>query len=347
MLSFLDYNLFSMKRITIITYLLLLCGLASGQIITPGFISCTACPTTYSEVYLCTGWRQPTGGTSDYFNICAAGTTVGVPDNYFGYQTAADSAYTGLFTYAQGALYDYKEYIGTSIAPLVVGYTYTMSISVSLSDSSSIATDGLGVFFSTYQLDSPSLYSTLMVTPQVDYSSYGIITDKNNWVTLSKTFVADSAYTNIVVGGFKPTGIMLIDTLSNACNDVIGCYSYYYIGHIGVPDSTKDTTLVSTPVTTVITDTTKHVFPSGFTPNGDSHNDIFRIIASPGCQFNEYTLSIFNRFGQLVFYSENPASGWDGTFNTVPQEIGAYYYMAKIKVNGIESLLKGDITLVR
>lgn len=325
-----------MKKLTIITYLLLHFCIANGQIVTPGFTHYTICPDNYSEVDRCIGWRQPTGGTSDYFNACASGTNVGVPQNIFGYQTALDGAYAGLYTYINDSfLSDYREYIGTSIAPLIVGHTYTMTITVSLADSSHYATDGLGVFFSTYMVDYPGSMGVLSLTPQVDYSNYGIITDKVNWITLSKTFVADSAYTNLAVGCFKPDGSIHKDTLNQGQIETKFA-SYYYIGRIGLPDGIEPSI-----------DTTRYIFPSGFTPNGDGTNDVFRIAANPGTVFQKYSFSVYNRFGQRVFFTEDPASGWNGIFNNVPQDIGVYFYMASFTANGNEQLLKGDVTLIR
>jgi len=256
----------------------------------------------------------------------------------------------GLYTFSYD---DYKEYIGTDFAALTIGQTYTMSITVSLADGSGLATDGLGVFFTTYQLNKPMQSTTLMVTPQVDYSSFGIITDKINWVTLSKTFVADSAYTHLVVGGFKPYGIMLIDSVGNS--GPFANSSYYYIGRIGDPDSTRhsDTDKITIPLppidTTkpVVEDTVRYQFPSAFTPNMDCCNNIFRIIGRPSTVYKDYTLRVFNRWGELLFITDNPASGWDGTFNNKQQDIGTYFYMAQFTVDGKRELLKGNVTLIR
>jgi gliding motility-associated-like protein len=334
-----------MKQLSTLVLLLLCYYITSAQIVTPGFTRYSACPTSYSQVTNCTGWRQPTGGTSDYFNACATALSVGVPQNILGYQNSIDSAYVGLITYAPTSIYDYKEYIGTSISPLIVGQTYTMSIVISLADNSVYATDGLGVFFSTYTVDTPTLFSTLPLTPQVDYSDYGVIRDKLSWVTLTKTFVADSAYTNLLVGCFKPVSILHIDTVTGGdSHEGYEPYSYYYIGRIGIPDTSNgqiDTTKI------VDTTTLTYVFPNVFSPHGDTKNDVFRIITLFGSAFSEYSLSIYNRYGQRVFFTEDPAAGWNGVFNGVPQEIGTYYYMAIIKYNNKSDLVKGDLTLVR
>ena len=61
-------------------------------------------------------------------------------------------------------------------------------------------------------------------------------------------------------------------------------------------------------------------------------------------------LSIYNRYGQRVYFSIYPDEGWDGTFNGVPQEMGTYIYFIKAICgskgdNVVE--LKGDLTLIR
>jgi gliding motility-associated-like protein len=54
--------------------------------------------------------------------------------------------------------------------------------------------------------------------------------------------------------------------------------------------------------------------PNSFTPNGDEDNDIFFPIFTSGYDPNEFSLLIFNRWGQIVFESYDPKAGWKGTF---------------------------------
>ncbi len=335
-----------MKRLSIFIALILF-GLQSiGQdIVTHGFVNYTTCPSYFSQVNVCTGWRQPTGGTSDYFNACATGTDVGVPHNYFGHQSHIDSAYTGLYTYVEN-IQDYREYIGTQIVPLIVGNRYTLSITVSLSDSSYYATDGLGVLFTTYEYSSLS-YTTINLTPQIEYSSYGTIRDKTNWVTLTSSFVADSAYKYIVVGCFKDDTTQTRDPYQTETANSSEKFSYYYISRIGVPDSTRDTTIHVDTTNQPVIEPVPYTFPNAFSPNGDSHNNTFRIITSNYDKIQDYTLNIYNRWGQLVYTSNDPSNGWDGTFNGQPAEIATYFYYARFKTNNKEQTVKGDLTLVR
>ncbi|MEI7662262.1 MAG: gliding motility-associated C-terminal domain-containing protein [Bacteroidota bacterium] len=52
--------------------------------------------------------------------------------------------------------------------------------------------------------------------------------------------------------------------------------------------------------------------PGAFTPNGDGLNDIFRVLADPD-DIAEFNMQIFTRWGEMLFESDNPATGWDGT----------------------------------
>lgn len=86
--------------------------------------------------------------------------------------------------------------------------------------------------------------------------------------------------------------------------------------------------------------------PSAFTPNGDGKNDVFRIINYHGQQLLRF--SIYNRWGQEIFTTNNPLMGWDGCINGTMQDIGAYVYLIRYKnLQGQERVLKGTVTLVK
>lgn len=185
----------------------------------------TTCPTSISLVNRCVGWRQYTSATSDYFHACGNMA----PVNFAGYQNAAHGqAYMGGYVYNHGDSRIYKEYIAAEIAPLTPGKKYEVSMSVSLSNKSKYGTNDLGVYFydsGAYTL--PSVNGVLGVTPQISYSSYGVIMDTTNWVRVTKTFVADSAYDNIVIGGFTHYNNLALDSFVSNTH-----YGYYYIDSV-------------------------------------------------------------------------------------------------------------------
>ena len=66
--------------------------------------------------------------------------------------------------------------------------------------------------------------------------------------------------------------------------------------------------------------------PNTFTPNGDGSNDEFRVVYK---SIKEFHCWIYNRWGKLVYKSDDPAKGWDGTINGRPAAVGAYYYVIR------------------
>jgi gliding motility-associated-like protein/uncharacterized repeat protein (TIGR01451 family) len=68
-------------------------------------------------------------------------------------------------------------------------------------------------------------------------------------------------------------------------------------------------------------------FVSGFSPNGDGINDGFRINGL--ANYPDHTLTIFNRWGNQVYFSDDYQNDWLGTFNTEGPELpdGTYFYL--------------------
>ena len=72
----------------------------------------------------------------------------------------------------------------------------------------------------------------------------------------------------------------------------------------------------------------KSFIPSAFTPNGDGLNDIFRPTL---INFEDYSLVIYNRWGEKIFESEDSAFGWDGTYNGAVVQNGVYSFVMRYK----------------
>lgn len=86
--------------------------------------------------------------------------------------------------------------------------------------------------------------------------------------------------------------------------------------------------------------------PSAFTPNGDGKNDRFNIIPV-GIEKIRF-FKIINRWGQVVYSSENATPGWDGTINGIAQPPGTYVWIAAGKtINGAVIRKQGTVVLIR
>ncbi|HXH17626.1 MAG TPA: PKD domain-containing protein [Chitinophagales bacterium] len=85
--------------------------------------------------------------------------------------------------------------------------------------------------------------------------------------------------------------------------------------------------------------------PTAFSPNGDDNNDVFIV---RGKDIVKIDLKIFNRWGELVFHSNDPYLGWDGTYKGKPQEMEVYDWLLNATLkNGQEIFRKGNVTLLR
>ena len=86
--------------------------------------------------------------------------------------------------------------------------------------------------------------------------------------------------------------------------------------------------------------------PNSFTPNGDGHNDVFRV---RGPNFAIYYFAVYNRWGELMYETTDPSQGWDGYYKGNPSDPGVFGYYVKAKCGeGSEEIFKkGNVTLIR
>jgi len=87
------------------------------------------------------------------------------------------------------------------------------------------------------------------------------------------------------------------------------------------------------------------VIANAFSPNGDSANDIFR----PNVAFiTEYQMLVVNRYGEIIFISDDPNEGWDGTYKEKEQPVGLYGWAVKfVDQDAVQKAYKGNVTLIR
>ncbi|RMG84564.1 MAG: hypothetical protein D6714_07665 [Bacteroidetes bacterium] len=92
--------------------------------------------------------------------------------------------------------------------------------------------------------------------------------------------------------------------------------------------------------------------PNAFSPNNDGTNDRFTLFGGPAVE-QIRSLKIFSRWGSMVFEGynlqiNNPAQGWDGTFNGQKMNPAVFAYVAEVAfIDGEVIVFKGDVTLVR
>ena len=89
--------------------------------------------------------------------------------------------------------------------------------------------------------------------------------------------------------------------------------------------------------------------PNAFTPDGKGVNEVFMPVFYSGYDPYDYTLLIFNRWGEVLFESHNTEVGWNGTYGGVEVEDGVYIW--KIMVGDLQNAQRveqiGHVTLLR
>lgn len=286
-------------------FVLFITGYSQNILSNGSFESYTTCPHGDNEVGKCIGWRTY-NGQPDYYNACDPTNSNGVPvnciDTLFAYN---GNAYIGL---ADAVDNDFREYIATSFPALKINATYEFSMFVSLANTSAVASNGLGVYF--YQKGPAAINSqvslVLPVKPQISFASYGPITTKKSWIKLVGTFVADSAYTNLVIGGFLSQS--KIKTIPSPQPPG---FTYYYIDSVVLQQKTLG-------INEIREDDIINIYPN---PN-DGHFIITDISSSKQVQ-----LQILNPIGQVV---DNEI--------IIPEN-------GKIQVNSLQNLSAGIYTI--
>lgn len=172
----------------------------------------------------------------------------------------------------------------------------------------------------THVLNLP--YDVLTCTNQ----STGAVTYNWNFGDGGSSSLTNPSYNYNTIGDFQ---IQLIATSQYGCSD--------------------------TAYQQVITDADV-VFPNAFTPNGDGpsggyyvlgslDNDIFFPYTSGVV---DYKFQIFDRWGELIFETEDIKQGWDGYYRGKICQLGVYVWKAYVKLNnGKEFRKTGDVTLLR
>lgn len=132
--------------------------------------------------------------------------------------------------------------------------------------------------------------------------------------------------------------------ICNGCTSITPCVyettNYYVTGY-----NSKNCKSVDTVTIRVNSDCGEMFIPSAFSPNGDGQNDVLLV---RGRCLKNFTLQIFNRWGELVFETSDQSVGWDGTQNGQPLNTGVFVYKLEgTTYDNKQYIQKGNITLLR
>ena len=88
--------------------------------------------------------------------------------------------------------------------------------------------------------------------------------------------------------------------------------------------------------------------PNTFTPDGDEFNQNW-VVQISEIDIYDFRITLFNRWGELIWESFDPSMGWDGTFNGKIIQAGAYAWVAKVKspYNDDKKVFTGSVSIIK
>ena len=87
------------------------------------------------------------------------------------------------------------------------------------------------------------------------------------------------------------------------------------------------------------------IVPTAFSPNNDAVNDQLYVVQTGETEFIDF--SVYNRWGERLFYTADPLTYWNGEFAGKRQEVGTYVFIARVRCDGEEIVRRGNVSLIR
>ncbi len=99
----------------------------------------------------------------------------------------------------------------------------------------------------------------------------------------------------------------------------------------------------------VINEELIYYIPNAFTPDGDEYNNVFQPIFTSGFDPYDFNMLIFNRWGEVIFETNDAKVGWDGTYLGQHVKEGMYNYKITFKLSGSDArkIVTGHVSILK
>ncbi len=292
----------------------------------PSFEERTGCPQGYPDLDgVCSDWMS-FRGSPDYFNNCSS---MNGYNNNWGYQEPhSGDGYISLIPYSvSGAVPSLmREHLGTQLtSPLIVGVKYYVNFYISAAwepNGMNIATNKTGILFTTSSYS--DYWSEQPLNNRCHVWTEDVIADTVNWIKVAGSFIADSAYTHLVIGNLFEDSFT--DTINLPNQIGFNQRAMQYIDDICVStDSLYAENWTTLSVSNLSLDAIS-LYPNPV-------NDILHIESEKPIE----KVAVYNSFGQLIFTKENFPND-DYKLNL--EQIDAGIYFVKIRTQSSEVVQK-------
>lgn len=186
------------------------------------------------------------------------------------------------------------------------------------------------------------------------------VTNILTWTLPYDSCKQDVAEYQVFYAPSKGEPLDLIETIINPYDttfshanltNVVGCYAVTAIDSVGNVSDTSNIVCVNYDACP------PYELPNVFTPNGDSYNDLFvpitDVSGNPKANVDRVDMSIFNRWGKIMYTTTDPQINWDGKNQNNNEDCadGVYFYVCEVYIitlTGEESFtLKGSVSIYR
>ncbi len=241
-----------------------------------------------------------------------------------------NAVFTNNSTAGQTFIWDFGDGVGTSIAsnPTYIYNnpgTYIITLIANNPNTCNLS-------------DTTKFTITVMGAPTADFSWTPMPPLENTPTTFTNLSSADAVRFKWVFGdgdSLLTTSRLPVTHQYNATGTFNACLTAYNAA--GCPATVcKPVDAIIVPVVGV---------PNAFTPLSGDQNSIVYV---RGFGIGKMTFTIWNRWGQKVFESNNQSQGWDGKVKGTVQPMDVYVYTLSVDfTDGTKAIKKGDITLIR
>ncbi len=106
-----------------------------------------------------------------------------------------------------------------------------------------------------------------------------------------------------------------------------------------------ENTCVSTDTVNVVWGDCPFFIPNAFTPNNDGKNDYFGVLNS--FSLLNFSMKIYNRYGQVIFSTNNISDKWDGKYKGKTMPVGTYpWSVVYVNIQGYTKWMKGTVLIL-
>jgi gliding motility-associated-like protein len=245
----------------------------------------------------------------------------------------------------------------------ITGSPDVISTNIDFGDGTTATINGVDAFEHTY--DAAGLYTVTMTVNTVSGCVYTVSYDDlvEAYTLPNANFFVNPDYVSML----EPT----VNLYSSSSSDVV---QYDWTIYDGSPTTanTEDVLNVNFPpdapglypvtlevtsnrgctdsiqkFVTIINDVILYA-PNTFTPDGDEHNQAWEFHIS-GIDIYDFNLKIFNRWGEVIWESNDPSVSWDGTYNGKIVQNGIYTWFMECadSVNDKRYNFEGHINVLK